>query len=70
MDMQKCQVCKKEFDFDEEGLGCGQVIVCSGNCAKKSAKSRGNAYAIHDKSDKIVDTDMDGTEQRHIHGYK
>ena len=65
MDMQKCNVCKKKFDFDKEGLGCGMIIVCSGDCAKKSAESRGNAHAIHDSKGKIVETDATGEEQVH-----
>lgn len=67
MDMRKCDVCGKKFDFDKEGLGCGNIVVCSSTCAKKSAKSRGNAYAIHNKSDAIVDTNAEGTEKIHHH---
>ncbi len=66
MDMQKCDICDKEFDLDKKGLVCGKVKVCSSGCAKRSAASRGNTYAIHDDSGDIVDTDGDGTEQIHI----
>ena len=65
--MQKCSQCGKKFDFDEEGLSCGKIIVCSDTCAKKSAASRSNAYAIHNEIDEIVDTNADGTEQSHIY---
>ncbi len=65
MDMQKCDVCENEFDFDKEGLGCGNTIVCGDVCAKKSAGSRGNAFTIHDDDDNIVDTNADGTETHH-----
>ena len=66
MDKQKCAICEKEFDFEKEGLGCGEIIVCGPECARKSASGRGNAYAIHDKSSgKIIDTNADGTEQTH-----
>ena len=65
MDIQKCMVCGKSFDYDKKGLGCGKIIVCGNTCAKNSANSRGNAYAIHNKADVIVDTNMDGTEQIH-----
>lgn len=64
-DIRKCSQCGKKFDFDKEGLGCGEIVVCSDICAKKSAAGRGNAYAIHDKSDNIVDTNTDGTEIIH-----
>jgi len=67
MDMQKCAVCKKEFDYDKKGLGCRGIVVCGDVCAKKSAESRGNSYAIHDKEDNVVDTNMDGTEDGHIY---
>ena len=67
MDMQICSVCKKEFDFDEEGLGCGKVVVCGSVCAKISAASRGNACAIHDKEDNIIETNEDGSEDMDIY---
>lgn len=67
MDMQKCNVCGKRFDFDKEGLECSEIVVCSDECAKKSASSRGNAYAIHDKTDNIIDTNADGSET--VHNY-
>jgi hypothetical protein len=70
MDMQKCSVCKREFDFDEEGLGCGDVIVCGNECAKKSSESRGNSCAIHDKKGEIVETNEDGTEDGHIYSIR
>ncbi len=66
MDKQTCDVCDKTFDFDEEGLGCASIIVCGSICAKKSTASRGNAYAIHDDNNKIVESNADGTEARHI----
>ncbi len=64
-DMRNCSICQKSFDFDKEGLGCGEIFVCSDDCAKKSAKSRGNSHAIHDETGEIVDTNADGTEKRH-----
>ena len=63
MDMRNCDGCGKEFDFDAGGLSCGKVLVCSDGCAKKGAASRGNAYAIHDKTNKIVDTDAIGIRE-------
>lgn len=64
-DMQKCNQCGKEFDFDKGGLSCGDIVVCSDKCAKLSAAGRGNAHAIHDKTGKIVETNVDGTETHH-----
>ena len=64
-DMQFCMVCKKEFDFDKQGLSCGAVVVCGAICAKASAKSRGHKVAIHDKTGKTLETDADGTEVIH-----
>lgn len=66
-DWQKCDICKKKFDYDKEGLACNNVYMCGNVCAKKSAESRGNAYAIHDKNDNIIDTNADGTESYHIY---
>lgn len=65
-DWQKCAVCKTKFNYDKEGFMCSDAYVCGEVCAKKSAESRGNAYAIHDKNDNIIDTNVDGTECRHI----
>jgi hypothetical protein len=65
-DWQKCSVCKTKFNYDKEGFMCNDVYVCGEVCAKKSAESRGNAYAIHDKDDNIIDTNADGTECGHI----
>lgn len=46
MDLHKCAVCHKEFDFGETGLeGPGDIIVCRIECAKRSVKSRGDEYA-------------------------
>ena len=65
--MQKCSECQKKFDYDKEGLSCGHILVCSPECAKKGSKNRGNKIAIHDKDNKIVETDADGTETKHIY---
>lgn len=67
MDMRKCSECEKEFDFDEEGLGCGDIVVCGEECAFASSAGRGNATTIHDKDDNITNTNADGTEDRHIY---
>ena len=57
MDMQTCKGCGKEFDFDKSGLGSSfGGYVCGAECAKKSASEAGRAYAIHDETDKIIDT--------------
>lgn len=66
MDMRKCGVCEVKFDYDKSGLGCGRIVVCSAACAEKSAASRGNAVAVHDRMGRIVRTNVDGTETRHI----
>ena len=39
MDIQKCPVCGKEYDYDKEGVGGGKIVVCSVECAKKSASN-------------------------------
>ena len=65
-DMQNCDVCGKKFDFDKEGLGCGPIVVCGAECGKKSAASRGNAHAIHDKTGAVTETNGTGDETRHI----
>lgn len=67
MDLQKCNVCGKEFDFESEGLGCGEVVVCGPKCAKKSAGSHGNKYAIHNDDDDIVDSDAEPEDGVHIY---
>ena len=67
MDMQDCAVCGNKFDFDEEGLGCGDIIVCSGKCAVASARSRGNSVASHDETGKIIATNAGGSEVGHIY---
>ncbi len=67
MDKQSCSVCKKRFDLDKTGLvGPGGVVVCSAKCAEKSAKSRGNSCTVHNKVGKVVKTNADGTERRHL----
>lgn len=66
MDKQKCSVCKKDFDFDKKGLECRGILVCGNVCAKISAASRGNSYAIHDKKDNIIDTNADGPGNIHL----
>ena len=59
MDTKKCAVCEVEFDFDKTGLqGPGKVFVCGTKCAKQSAESHGNKYAIHDHSGDVIDTDV------------
>ena len=59
MDIQKCSVCFKKFDFDQLGLeGPGGIKVCSSDCAKKSAESRGNEYAIHNNTGKITESNI------------
>lgn len=58
MNTRKCAECGTEFDFDKTGLeGPGNIFVCGTTCAKRSTKSRGNKYVIHDDSGDIVDTD-------------
>ncbi len=66
-DLQTCYVCERDFDYDKEGLACGGIYVCGDVCAKKSAESRGHAYAIHDKEDNIIDTNASGAECNHIY---
>jgi len=59
MDMQTCKVkqCGKRFDFDKGGLGSSfGGYVCGDICAKKSATKAGRAYAIHDETGKIIET--------------
>ena len=62
MDKQICRVCGLEFDFDAGGLGSVRngedFLVCGARCAKQAAEAAGNAYAIHDKTDAIVDTNV------------
>lgn len=59
MDKRKCAVCDTEFDFETSGLGGpDNVVVCGAECAKKSAEARGNRTTIHDKTGKIVDTNV------------
>jgi hypothetical protein len=59
MDLRKCAVCPKEFDFDVEGLeGPGGVVVCSNACATKSAESRGRKVVVHDHSGAVADTNV------------
>jgi hypothetical protein len=62
MDMRKCDVCKKEFDFDTEGLEGPGAIVCGNECATKSAESRGRRVIIHDKAGDVVETNVKPTD--------
>jgi hypothetical protein len=58
MDMQTCSNCSKQFDFDKGGFGSSHGgHACSSECAKQLAQQRGTHYAIHDKTNTIVDTD-------------
>lgn len=62
-DMQECAVCGGRFDFDEGGLASDAgYVVCSGKCAKSAASLKGRAYAIHDATDAIVDTNATAKE--------
>ncbi len=67
MDLQKCNICGKKFDFDKEGLGCGKILVCSDKCAMKSAKSRSHRYAIHNERGNIIKTNATGEEKLHYY---
>ena len=59
MDMRNCAMCPKEFDFDVEGLqGPNDVVVCSNECARKSASSRGRRVVVHDHSGAVVETNV------------
>jgi len=62
MDKRKCANCGAYFDWDIEGLGFVRdgkdFLVCGPGCAKKAATSAGHDYAIHDKTDQIVETNM------------
>jgi hypothetical protein len=59
MDMRKCAVCPKRFDFDTSGLeGPDGVVVCSAECARASAKGRGHEYAIHDHEGRITESNV------------
>jgi hypothetical protein len=59
MDTKKCDVCRDEFDFDVSGLGGPNgIVVCSNTCAEKSAASRGKKYMIHDKYDRVIQTNV------------
>ena len=63
MDMQTCSECGKKFDFEKGELSRGPILVCSAECGKKSAASRGNAYAIHNEAGDIIDTNATGKEK-------
>ncbi len=41
MDIRRCPVCDVAFDYDKQGVGCGDIVVCSSECAKKDASSKG-----------------------------
>lgn len=57
MDKQKCHSCQKSFDFDKGGLESSfGYYVCSSKCAKKATEINATAYAIHDKTGAIVET--------------
>ena len=60
MDIRKCEMCGKSFDFDVEGLGCPEAVVCSAACGKKSAASRGHDCMIYDKEGLVVETNVEG----------
>ena len=64
MDKQTCRVCNKTFDFDTEGLATTRqgkpFLVCSVDCAKTAATTKGNAYAIHDDTGDIVEHNIEG----------
>lgn len=68
MDMQKCAVCGKRFDFDREGLGGAFDIVCSAQCAKRCAKKGGLHYAIHNMDGEVVETNAGPNDVHIIHG--
>jgi len=62
VDIQTCKVkqCSKRFDFDKGGFDSSfGGYVCSAECAKKAASEAGRAYAIHDETDKIIETNAD-----------
>lgn len=59
MDMQRCSVCGKRFDFEKGGLESSKGWhACGSECAKSLAKKRGNYYAIHNKEDDTVDSNL------------
>ena len=66
MNRKKCEMCGEVFDFDTGGFGVerpsGEAFVCSETCAKRSAYRQGKKYAIHDKTDAIVETNASPQE--------
>ncbi len=55
MDIQKCGVCEREFDFDRAGFqGPDGDFVCSEDCANTFAAQRGTPVVIQDEHEVVI----------------